>query len=71
MKMLIWWTLLGVALGIILGAALYSVHPSSVVITLIGYPGELLIRALQELVLPLMVFALMSGVFNLRHSGSG
>lgn len=36
-----------------------------------GYPGELLIRALQELVLPLMVFALMSGVFNLRHSGSG
>lgn len=71
MKVLLWWTLGGVALGIIIGAALYGVHPSSTAITLIGYPGELLIRALQELVLPLMVFALMSGVFNLRHSGSG
>lgn len=36
-----------------------------------GYPGEILIRALQELVLPLMVFALMSGVFNLRHNQGG
>lgn len=36
-----------------------------------GYPGEILIRALQELVLPLMVFALMSGVFNLRHTQGG
>ncbi|KAG0602013.1 hypothetical protein M758_11G154600 [Ceratodon purpureus] len=71
MKMLIWWTLGGVALGIIIGAALYGAHPSKLAINLIGYPGELLIRALQELVLPLMVFALMSGVFNLRHSGSG
>lgn len=126
MKMLIWWTLLGVGFGIILGVSLYKSHPTPVAVTLIGqcrssffllfkyycgrpsywiyaniqhvlifdfvqpvlvqnssnmrwmkchrvagYPGELLIRALQELVLPLMVFALMSGVFNLRHSSSG
>jgi hypothetical protein len=38
MKMLIWWTLLGVGVGIILGASLYKVHPSSVAITLIGFP---------------------------------
>lgn len=36
MKMLIWWTLAGVALGIILGAALYGAHPSKVAINLIG-----------------------------------
>jgi hypothetical protein len=36
MKMLLWWTLGGVALGIIIGAALYGVHPSSTAITLIG-----------------------------------
>lgn len=50
---------------------MYQSHLSPLAIELIGYPGELLIRALQELVLPLMVFALMSGVFNLRHSSSG
>ena len=37
MKMLIWWTLLGVGVGIILGASLYKVHPSSLAITLIGF----------------------------------
>lgn len=36
-----------------------------------GYPGELMIRALQELILPLMVFALMSGVFALRATKTG
>nr|XP_024363269.1 excitatory amino acid transporter 4-like isoform X2 [Physcomitrium patens] len=71
MKMLIWWTLLGVSFGLIGGLSMYQSHLSPLAIELIGYPGELLIRALQELVLPLMVFALMSGVFNLRHSSSG
>lgn len=71
MKMLIWWTLLGVGFGILCGLSLYRSHLPPLTIELIGYPGELLIRALQELVLPLMVFALMSGVFNLRHSASG
>ena len=36
-----------------------------------GYPGELMIDALQELVLPLIAFALMVGVLNLRHTTSG
>jgi len=71
MKMLIWWTLLGVGFGLVCGLSLYRSHLPPLAIELIGYPGELLIRGLQELVLPLMVFALMSGVFNLRHSASG
>ncbi|EFJ06449.1 hypothetical protein SELMODRAFT_430696 [Selaginella moellendorffii] len=48
-EMLVWWTLLGVALG----ASLYNSNCSSLPIDLIGYPGELYLRALQQLVLPL------------------
>ncbi|XP_024525560.1 excitatory amino acid transporter 4 isoform X1 [Selaginella moellendorffii] len=68
---LVWWTLLGVVCGIGLGAALYRAHCSDLTIELIGYPGELYLRALQQLVLPLIVFALMSGVFSLRHTQHG
>ncbi|XP_024540264.1 neutral amino acid transporter B(0) isoform X3 [Selaginella moellendorffii] len=68
---LVWWTLLGVVCGIGLGAALYRAHCSDLTIKLIGYPGELYLRALQQLVLPLIVFALMSGVFSLRHTQHG
>ncbi|EIE22044.1 Sodium:dicarboxylate symporter [Coccomyxa subellipsoidea C-169] len=69
--MLVFWTLGGVVVGIALGAGLYSVHPSKLAIEIIGYPGELLINALQELVLPLIVLALMTGVLNLRHTTTG
>lgn len=41
------------------------------VLHLAGYPGELLINALQELVLPLIILALMTGVLNLRHTTTG
>ncbi|KAG6557518.1 hypothetical protein Mapa_000792 [Marchantia paleacea] len=71
MEMLLVWTVIGVACGISLGAGLYSLKLSSTAIALIGYPGELMIRALQELILPLMVFALMSGVFALRATKTG
>lgn len=37
----------------------------------LGYPGEMLIRALEELILPLIVFALMVGILNLRHTPGG
>ncbi|EFJ34670.1 hypothetical protein SELMODRAFT_438697 [Selaginella moellendorffii] len=71
MEMLVWWTLLGVLVGIALGAGLYNSHPSALTVELLGYPGELFIRALQALVLPLIMLALMSGVFSLRHTTSG
>ncbi|BBM98413.1 hypothetical protein MPTK1_1g13310 [Marchantia polymorpha subsp. ruderalis] len=71
MDLLIFWTLLGVGVGIAVGLGLYRANVSTVVIDLIGYPGELMIRALQELILPLIVFALMTGVLNLRHNSGG
>ncbi|KAJ7207655.1 hypothetical protein O6H91_Y483000 [Diphasiastrum complanatum] len=70
-NMLVWWTIAGVCVGIALGAALYNADCSGLVIELIGYPGEIFIRALQALVLPLIVFALMSGVFSLRRTPNG
>ncbi|KAI5074513.1 hypothetical protein GOP47_0010474 [Adiantum capillus-veneris] len=68
---LLWWTLLGVVVGIGLGGGLYNLNCSSLTIELIGYPGELMIQALEELVLPLIVLALMSGVFSLRNTNDG
>ncbi|KAH7300026.1 hypothetical protein KP509_24G041400 [Ceratopteris richardii] len=70
-EFLLWWTLFGVAVGIALGGGLYNLNCSALVIELIGYPGELMIRALEELVLPLVMLALMNGVFSLRNTGSG
>lgn len=70
-EMLVFWTLGGVALGLLLGASLYSLHLSPEAITLIAYPGELLMRALQELVLPLITLALVTGVLSLRHTAAG
>ncbi|EFJ08737.1 hypothetical protein SELMODRAFT_428676 [Selaginella moellendorffii] len=70
-EMLVWWTLLGVAAGVGVGASLYNSNCSSLTIDLIGYPGELYLRALQQLVLPLVVSSLMSGVFSLRQAGGG
>ena len=37
----------------------------------LGYPGELFLNALQELVLPLIALALLNGVLSLRHSTAG
>lgn len=70
-EFLLWWTLLGVSVGIGLGGGLYNLNCSSLTIELIGYPGELMIRALEELVLPLIVLALMNGVFSLRSTENG
>ena len=40
-------------------------------ISCVGYPGELMLSALKELVLPLIAFALMTGVLNLRKTRVG
>ncbi|KAG6555893.1 hypothetical protein Mapa_002535 [Marchantia paleacea] len=71
MEMLLVWTVMGVVVGVALGGGLYNLKVSHTAIVLIGYPGELMIRALQELILPLMTFALMCGIFALRGTKTG
>ena len=46
-------------------------QPERVVRRWPGYPGELFLNALQELVLPLIALALLNGVLSLRHSTAG
>ncbi|GAQ87191.1 dicarboxylic acid transport [Klebsormidium nitens] len=68
---LIFFTIAGVSGGIAIGAGLYTSKPSPRAIELIGYPGELFLNGLSELVLPLVALALMCGVMSLRHTTSG
>ncbi|BBN10028.1 hypothetical protein MPTK1_5g00310 [Marchantia polymorpha subsp. ruderalis] len=59
MAMLLVWTLLGLVVGLALGGGLHNLKVSHTAIVLLGYPGELMIRALQRFSLPLLTFALI------------
>jgi hypothetical protein len=64
-------TLAGVLLGIAAGAALRPAHLSPAAIALIGFPGELMLRLLKMLVLPLVAASMVSGVCSLRQADDG
>ncbi|KAG2433247.1 hypothetical protein HXX76_008316 [Chlamydomonas incerta] len=61
-------TLAGVAVGVILGTALSFANLSPTALEVIGLPGELLMRTLKMLVLPLITASVMAGVCALRQS---
>ncbi|GIL53007.1 hypothetical protein Vafri_8717 [Volvox africanus] len=61
-------TLAGVAVGIILGVGLSFANLSPVALEIIGLPGDLLMRTLKMLVLPLITASVMAGVCALRQS---
>lgn len=64
-------TVVGVFLGVILGFALRSVQPSGDAIMLISFPGDLLMRMLKLLILPLIVSSMITGLANLDAKNSG
>ena len=64
-------TILGVALGVILGVLVSLAKPSDLVQTLVSFPGEIFLRALKMLILPLIVFSLMSGLGSLKLKTAG
>lgn len=61
----------GVLLGVALGFSLRSAELSSDTIMLISFPGDLLMRMLKMLVLPLIVSSLITGVAVLDPKSSG
>lgn len=63
-------TLLGVVLGVLLGGLLRYAHLGPTAIDLIGFPGELMLRLLKMLVLPLVSMSMVSGMCSLRENGS-
>ncbi|EFJ47360.1 hypothetical protein VOLCADRAFT_61486, partial [Volvox carteri f. nagariensis] len=61
-------TLAGVAVGVVLGTALSFAKLSPLSLEIIGLPGDLLMRTLKMLVLPLITASVMAGVCALRQS---
>jgi solute carrier family 1 (high affinity glutamate transporter) protein 2 len=54
-------TIVGVILGSIFGFALRAVEPSADAIMLISFPGDLLMRMLKLLILPLIISSMITG----------
>ncbi|GLC48509.1 hypothetical protein PLESTB_000105800 [Pleodorina starrii] len=61
-------TLAGVAVGVVLGTGLSFANLSPLALEVIGLPGDLLMRTLKMLVLPLITASVMAGVCALRQS---
>lgn len=64
-NLLIIFTIASVLCGIFLGIGLRSVEPSKDAILLIGFPGDVLMRMLKMLILPLIVSSLITGESSL------
>ena len=64
-------TFSSVVLGITLGLSLRVLHPSEEAITLINYPGELFMRLLKLMILPLVVASLVTGAAGLNAKLNG
>ncbi|CAL9696253.1 unnamed protein product [Knipowitschia caucasica] len=64
-------TVAAVALGVILGFALRTRNLSLREVKYFAFPGELLMRMLQMLVLPLIVSSLVTGISSLDSKASG
>ncbi|KAL3067860.1 hypothetical protein niasHS_016826 [Heterodera schachtii] len=64
-------TVSAVGVGVLLGVGLRQVEPNYRMIKLIGFPGELLMRMLKCVVVPLIVASLVTGLaqLNIRDSG--
>ena len=56
-------TVAGVVLGAILGFSIRPLEPSDETIMLISFPGDILMRMLKMLILPLIVTSLICGTY--------
>ena len=64
-------TFLGVTLGVVLGFSLRTAKLSEDTIMLISFPGDILMRMLKMLILPLITSSLITGVAVLDPKSSG
>jgi solute carrier family 1 (high affinity glutamate transporter) protein 2 len=58
-------TFLSVVVGIILGLSIHQADPGRAWIAVLSLPGELFLRMLKMLILPLIIFSLMAGLGSL------
>ena len=64
-------TLVGVAVGVVVGAIARAANPTTRAVELIGFPGELFMRLLRALVIPLVSISMVCGVLALFEKTSG
>ncbi|KAF6018958.1 SLC1A2 [Bugula neritina] len=70
-NLLLLMTIAAVALALLLGFTIRLVEPSAKAVKLIKFPGDLLIRALKMLIIPLVVSSLISGIAKLNPRSCG
>lgn len=64
-------TILSVIFGLVVGCLLRYVHYDEETVMLIGFPGELLMRMLKMLIIPLIVSSMIAGLAQLDAASSG
>ncbi|XP_071840090.1 excitatory amino acid transporter 2-like [Apostichopus japonicus] len=64
-------TVISVVLGILFGLLLRLAEPSATTIVVLGFPGEILMRILKMLILPLIISSLITGLTGLDAKSSG
>ncbi|KAJ8031400.1 Excitatory amino acid transporter 2 [Holothuria leucospilota] len=64
-------TVASVVIGVILGLLLRLAEPSKDTIMILGFPGEILMRILKMLILPLIISSLITGLTGLDAKSSG
>ena len=70
-NMLLILTVVAVLLGLFLGLVIKPANPSQLAQELISFPGEIFLRALKMLILPLIVFSLIAGLGSLDIKVAG
>ncbi|XP_070181164.1 excitatory amino acid transporter 1-like [Littorina saxatilis] len=64
-------TIVGAAVGFVIGFSLYAAKASSTPLIWVGLPGELYMRMLKAAVLPLIVSSIITGTASLKPKDSG
>ncbi|KAK8392962.1 hypothetical protein O3P69_013175 [Scylla paramamosain] len=64
-------TILGVVLGVLAGAFARTLEYSSQTVMLVSFPGEIMMRMLKMLILPLIISSIITGVAQLDATASG